>query len=195
MGKKSKFRKDVDWLPIEREYAAGQLSRAEISRRFSVSRPAIEKHMNAEQIAYGSAAESVRSKAQAKLISDPDGLEVAGEVAGLQPAEAVEVAARRSAEVVRSHRRDIQQLREKEEILLEELFDNPTKLWIGQYQGEIIEKEVYLAVTDRITAFSNLTNARKTRIGLERQAFNLDDPDAQKNSQTPEVVIHDPAAI
>ncbi len=174
MGKKSKFRKKVDWPPIEREYAAGQLSRAEISRQFSVSRPAIEKHMKAEQIAYGSVADSVRSKAHAKLISDPEGVEVAGEVAGLQPAKAVEVAARRSAEVIRSHRRDIQHLREKEELLLKELFDSPTKLWIGQYQGQVVTEVVGIAVTDRITAFSNLTNARKTRIGLERVAFNLD---------------------
>lgn len=36
-------RKDVDWDAIERHYRAGQLTVAELSRRFAVSRPAIEK--------------------------------------------------------------------------------------------------------------------------------------------------------
>lgn len=159
------------WKIVEGEWVAGQLDRAEISRRYKVDRKTVRSHMKKYGLEYGSGRNLVNAKIQAKLIANS---KAPSKAPSRGFAESIENAADIGVAVIELHRNDIQQLREKEELLLEELFDNPTKLWIGQYQGEIVEKEVGIAVTDRITAFTNLTNARKTRIGLERQAFNLD---------------------
>lgn len=168
-------KKRYDWEPIEKEYAAGQLSEGDLSRKHGPSRTAISKHMKKAGIIYGSLASNVRLKIAAKLVAD----EVAGQVAS---EEAIEAAATTGATVIKSHRNDIRQLQVAEEKLLAELFDNPTKLYITQHQGEIIEKEVDLTVTERLTGLSNLANVRAKRIVLERQAFALDDPSREKPS-------------
>ncbi len=169
-----------DWPQIEQEWAAGQLSQCEISRRFGIARPSLVEHMAKEGIEYASAAESVWIKAQAKLIDDPEGSKPAPKPAGAQVSEAVENAAERQAQVIRLERKDIATLRVLEERLLEELGDEPTKPFITQYQGRIVQAETGIAVTERIAALRQLTAARAQRIALERVAFGIDakQPDA-----------------
>lgn len=167
-------KKRDDWPEIEQEWAAGQLSKAEIARRFNVSRPAMQRHMDKEGVEYGSLAGSVRLKVQAKLVEDPGG-KGTGKGAGMNPGEAVENAAEEGANVIRMHRKDISQLRQIEEKFLAELGDDPTKLHVFQYQGEPVQVETGIAVTERISALRNLTSARAQRIALERQAYSLDE--------------------
>ena len=54
--------------------------------------------------------------------------------------EIVESASNEGAAVLTLQRKDIIALREFEEKLLEELAGEPTKLYITQYQGQIVEK-------------------------------------------------------
>ena len=167
--------KRKDWPEIEQEWTAGQLSKAEIARRYGLARSALAEHMDKEGVEYASSADSVRLKAQAKLIADPDGgSKPAGKPAGLPVSEAVENAAERQAQIVRLERKDIAALQVLEEQLLAELGDDPTKLYITQYQGQIVQAETGIAVTERIAALRQLTAARAQRITLERVAWGID---------------------
>lgn len=162
---------------------AGQLSQNEIAKQFNIARKSIVEHMEKEGIEYASSTDSVRLKAQAKLIDDPDGDGKPASIpATLRVSEAVENAAERQAQVIRLERKDIAALRMLEEQLLEELSNEPTKLYITQYQGEIVQKEIGIAVTERISSLRQLTAARAQRIALERVAFGIDK--AQEGSGT-----------
>jgi hypothetical protein len=186
-------KKREDWLEIEKEWAAGQLDRAEIARRYNVDRKNMRNHMRDEGIEYGSLAGSVRIKTQAKLVSDPDGdLIPQANTPGWGKSEAVEKAAERGADVVRLQRKDIAVLRDLEDKFLAELGGDPTKLYITQYQGQIVQAETGIAVTERIAALRNLTAARAQRITLERIAYGLDEKSSDEHNGIPGVIIHDP---
>ena len=160
---------------------AGQLSQNEIAKQFGIARKSIVEHMAKEGIEYASSADSVRLKAQAKLIDDPEGgSKPAGKPATLRVSEAVENAAERQAQIVRLERKDIAALQVLEERLLAELGNEPTKLYITQYQGQIVQAETGIAVTERIAALRQLAAARAQRITLERVAWGIDtkQPDA-----------------
>lgn len=173
------------WASARNEYALGQLSRADIAREFGISRKALRNHMEKEGIEYGSASSSVRVKVQAKLIDNPNREpKVPGKVPGAGlPSDAVDMAAERGADIVWSHRKDIQALRELEAQFLTELGNDPTKLHVFHHQGVPVEHETGIAVTERITALRNLTAARAQRIALERQAYSLDEE--QKDNREP----------
>lgn len=168
------------WASAENEYALGQLSKADIAREFKISRKALRNHMEKEGIEYGSASSSVRVKVQAKLIDNPNREhKVPEKVPGVGlPSDAVDMAAERGADVVWSHRKDIQALRELEAQFLTELGNDPTKLHVFHHQGVPVEHETGIAVTERITALRNLTAARAQRIAIERQAYSLDEEQA-----------------
>lgn len=168
------------WASAEDEYALGQLSKADIARAFKISRKALRNHMEKHEIEYGSASGSVRRKVQAKLIDNPEREpKVPGKVPGAGlPSDSVDMAAERAADVVWSHRKDIQALQKLEAQFLTELGDGPTKLHVFQHQGVPVEHETGIAVTERITALRNLTSARAQRITLERQAYSLDEEQA-----------------
>jgi len=182
-----------EWHLIEEAWMAGLLSQAEICRKFNTPRSTAQKHMAKFEIAYGSQAHAVRLRIGAQM--------VAGSVAGsdaaatndFDPAAAVEAAVKQGVHVIESHRLDITALQDAEKVLLLELLDNPKKLFITQHKGEIIQKEVGLTVTERLTGLSNLANVRAKRITLERQAYSLDDPDAKKDDGLHEVILHDPS--
>lgn len=172
-------RKQIDWETIESEYRTGQFSDAELSRRHGCSRTAIQK--KSQKLGWAKdLTQAVRQSANAKLIAVD--AKVAGEVAGCNAKSATDAAADRRVNVVLSHRQDINRLRDLEERFLSELIDNPTKLYITQYQGEIVEKEVGIAVTDKCAALNNLANVQHKRIAMERQAFNIDDGAGNKPS-------------
>jgi len=161
-------RKAIDWEAIEREYRAGQLSNVQIGKNYGVSESAIRKKANQKGWKKDLAKkvrEAVREKLVREEVRDPNA----------DDDQIVEEKAQRGFEVVISHRRDIAALRELESGLIAELQDHPTKLYITQYQGEIVEKELGLTASERAQAANNLANVQHKRIQLERQAFSLDD--------------------
>lgn len=160
----------IDWEAIEREYRAGQLSIREIGRVYSVSDAAIRKKAAKEKWVQD-LSQRVKEKVRIELVRT----EVRTPEKDQTDREIVAEAARRGVELVLSHRKDLARLRELETKLLDDLENKPTKLYIAQYQGEIVEKTLELTVTEKSTALSNLASVRKIRIQLERQAFDLDD--------------------
>jgi len=150
-----------EWERIEQAWAAGQLAKIAISRKFGPDRNTIESHMKRAGIVYGSLADNVRLKVAAEL--------VAGESTGESTAdrEAVDSAAKEGANVIRTHRKDIQSLREQ----ARQTIDKSLK-FVDQI--ETVDDAVKLAGLQNTlsTTFSRL-------IPLERQAYSLDDPAVQ----------------
>ena len=159
----------VDWERGDAMIRAGQLSLCEIARLLDCTDAAVHKRMKTRGIKRDLSKE-VRKQVRIDLLSSVG--------PNLDETEVVQGAAAIGADVVRSHRKDIQNLQRVEQMLLAELGDPvnpPTKLYITQYRGEIIEREVGIAVTDRASAYNALSAAAQRRIQLERQAFNLDE--------------------
>jgi len=77
--------------------------------------------------------------------------------------------------LVMSHRADISRLAEVETNLLKELNNNPTKLYLTQFQGVIVEKEVGLTVAEKASALLSLSSVQSKRIDKQRQAFGITD--------------------
>jgi hypothetical protein len=160
--------KAIDWEGIEREYRAGQLSVREIGRQFGISETAIRKKAGKSRWERDLSAR-VREKVRTELVRR----EVRKDASNDR--EIVSEAAARVVSLVLDHRKDIAKLRELEQKFLDELNAQPTKLYLTQFQGIIVEKEVGLTITEKSTALHNLATVQARRIQLERQAFNLED--------------------
>lgn len=171
-GKGKSGRERYDWETIHKEYRSGTFSDAELARRHGCSRTAIQK--KAKQGGWiKDLTEAVRVTTNAKLVAHD--AKVAAEVAGENAKSAIDSASDLRLSVIQLHRQDIRCLRELETKLIAEIDNNPTKLYITQYQGQIIEKEVGLTAAERALAANNLANVQHKRIQLERQAFSIDD--------------------
>ena len=161
----------VDWEAIEREYRAGVLSICAIAKAHGISDAAIHKKAKLRGWCRD-LAEQVRAKVREKLVR--------AEVrkSNASPEEIIDAASERGAVVIETHRKDINKLREIEQQLLAELGDPdnpPTKLYLAQYQGQVVQQIVGIAVTERASALQALSSVQHKRIQLERQAFNLDE--------------------
>lgn len=167
--KTSKKRKRYDWEAIFKDLRANQVSKREVARRHGVDYGYMTREAKKHNV-QPDLSNEVRAAARRKLVSNSVSTGDANEIIEEKSDELVQI--------VRLHRKDIQQLRRAEIGLLAELLDNPTKLWIGQYQGNVVTKEVSIPVTERSAALAALAKTRKTRIILERQAYGLDEADA-----------------
>jgi hypothetical protein len=168
MGKKRK-----NWQAMEPDWAAGQLSKAEIGRKFEVSVAAMNKHFKNDGLIYGSLSSSVRLKIDAKLVEQPGEDKVSGKVSVAEPGDVVNQAAEVGASIVRSHRKDIVKqfiIKAKSETLLLSV-ETPTiedgkKLSLDELQSV----KLFVDIADR------LAQTTERLIKLQRQAFSLDDP-------------------
>ena len=171
----------TDWEAIEREYRAGQLSVSEIGRQHGVSHTAINKKAKANAWTRNLAAR-VKEAVSAALVSDG--------VSNANARQAVETAAARVVEVVRSHRQDISAGRK----LVATLFNELSEATENRYEiDEAIEAETAadtsgkraammrraVALPSRAATLLSLSGALKNIITLERQAFSIeaDTPD------------------
>lgn len=178
-----------DWKLIEREYRTNMYSDAELSRRHGCSRTAIQK--KAKKLKWTrDLSSAVRQATNAKLVQED--AKVAGKVAGcnaVPDSETIDRASDTAVEVVKCQRRDINNLRDLEAKLIEELGGEPNKLYITQHKGLIVEKVVAIPVTERAAALNNLANVQHKRIQLERQAFGIKDDDTGKKANPLEEII------
>ena len=167
----------TDWEAIEREYRAGQLSVSEIGRQYGVSHTAIQKRAKKFEWPRNLVAK-VREAVATKLVAD--------EVAAETERQAIDVAAQRGVAIVREHRTDIGKGRRLVELLMAELegatlnvaeveqaIEDETATDSNGQRRSAMLKAVSLAT--RAGVISNLATAMKTLVGLERQAFNLDE--------------------
>lgn len=168
----------IDWERIEREYRAGQLSVAEIGRQCDISHQAINKRAKREGWTRNLAGK-VRAEVAARL--------VAGTVATCNTREAIDNAAARGVELVRQHQHTIGRGRAITLRLLDEL--EASTCHVGELE-EMIEAETLedrdprrrnamlkaVSLPGRSGVVKDLSLAARNWIGLERQAFNLDEP-------------------
>jgi hypothetical protein len=169
-------RSDADWEAVEREYRAGQLSTREIGRIHGVSHTAVSKRAKKEGWTQNLAAR-VREEVATRLVSN--------EVATANARQVVEEAATRVIALVREHRRDIGSARQLVATLvteLQEASENVGEIEAGindetaNDQGSNRRKMMLKAVSlsTRSSAIANLSVAMRNLVGLERQAFSLD---------------------
>lgn len=145
----------VDWEGIEREYRAGQLTVVEIGRQYCVSHTAINKRA-AKEGWTRNLAKAVRDQIRAGLIS--------GESASAK--EAVEIAAARGVQIVKSHQRSLSQLSALADVLTERL---------SQYLDGIQPDGPGVSARESpADMLEKIIRNRHRLIQLERQAFNLD---------------------
>lgn len=171
-----------DWEKIDSDIRAGILSNREIARQHNVSETAIRKHIKAKGIKRDLSAR-IKEQVRIKMVR----AEVRNSNANDD--QVVDEKSDQVVEALKLQRSDIAKLRDEEQRLLAELGDNPTKLWIGQYKGVVIEKEVGIAVTERSAALQALANVQHKRIQLERQALGMSDKDGIPGDDIEEIKI------
>jgi hypothetical protein len=168
-------RKSVDWEAIEREYRAGQLTVVEIGRQHGLSHTAVNKRAKRDGWTRN-LADKVREEVSARLVSESTETERA----------AIEPAVARGVQVVREHRASIGRGQRLVSALFGELEE------ATENRGDLeaaIEEETEdddtgkrrammlraVALPSRAGVIVNLSNALRTLVALERQAFNLGD--------------------
>lgn len=176
MGEKSK----ADWEAIRKDYRANVMSVCAIARKYDVSDAAIHQKKKRDE-ARGEGArwerdltQDIKARRKALLIRD------SVRKANAESEDLIEASAMETVAVVREHRKDIAALKALEQKLISELNDpnnQPTKVHISSYQGEITETVLGLTVSERAQAAQNLASVQHKRIALERQAFNINDDD------------------
>jgi len=172
--------REIDWERVEDLYRAGQISIREIGRQCGVTDTSIRKKAKREGWE-----RDLSKKVAEKVRSELVRAEGRSETAPTEK-EIIEHAAAQGVEIVRSHQRRIGAAQEvadtllkqlqgvilhsediEEEILIETAEDRSSK------RRDAMFKAISLPIHS--TTLSNLTNAMKTLVFLERQAFNLDE--------------------
>lgn len=163
-------RKTIDWEKGEKLYRLGQLSSAEIGKQIGCSTSTVIRHMEKLGIARDMAAEVLRRTQEAIATQRNAQCNVAQVTE-----EDIQGAVSTNIALVMSHRADLRRIAEIESKLIDELDNDPTKLYVAQYQGGVVEKEMALTVTEKSTTLANLMSVRSKRIEKQRQAFGIKD--------------------
>jgi hypothetical protein len=175
-------RKVIDWEMIEREYRAGQLSTRQIAKQADVSEAAIRKRAKA----HGwdrDLSEQVRAGVRSRLVRN--------DVRTVDVREAVEVAVRRGVEVVRQHQSSLGRATGLVLRLLDELEESTAR---REDIDAAIEAETAgdkttarrtmmqraVSLPSRASSMRDLSTALARLLPLERQAFNLDAGDGNR---------------
>lgn len=164
-------RTKIDWEKVEAYYRAGKLSLREIAKIYGCSDTAIRKRAKTEGWSRD-LSEKIEKEVRSKLVR--------AEVrTSASDREIVEAVAEVSANIIIGHRKDLADLQEIEKDLLLKLKGidgkGPTKLFITQYQGQIVEKVVGMTVAEEASTLLALTNARVKRMERECKAYGIVD--------------------
>ncbi len=149
-------KKGIDWEAIEREYKAGQLSIREIARQYDVS-PALIVRKAKKQEWKRDLTEQIRKSVNIKLVNTDVNTDV-------NTQEIVEMAAVRSVEIVRSHRKYLSRLLHIADTFMTDLEKN-----CDQENSKLKMK-----YKEKVEILKAIIQAISKVIPLERQAFNLD---------------------
>lgn len=170
--------KRIDWQHGEKLWRLGQLSANQIGKIIGCATSTVIRHMEANNVQRDHA-EIVRQKTKEALVAKQEREDAIADRVQRKTVEITEEdideAVNANVALVMSHRRDLQRLAGVEQKLLGELEGEPTKLYLSTYQGNIVEKEVGLTVTERSSALLSLSGVITKRIEKQRQAFGLDD--------------------
>lgn len=184
--KMTEQKKKADWEIIERDYRAGVKSLRQIGEECGCSHVAIQKKATKEGWTRDLSAK-IRAAAEAKVTKDAVTSQVTAETKTAER-EVVEANAELQANVLRSHRRDITRSRSLAISLLAELEQQTGHLELYEQLGELLHSqndkggdklnELYRKVIDlpsRVDSTRKLAETLKTLVGLERQAFGMED--------------------
>lgn len=176
-------RKKIDWEAMEPDWRAGIKTKKQLSEEYGVSRAAIDKHWSALGIERD-LTDRIRATAKSKVTRATVTRTVTPETRVTEQ-EVIETNADILAAKQIEHRKDIPQKRDLVNRLFAEL-DAMTegkelmeKLRLALEQGEM-DRLAELAgkvgsLPSRIKGVSDLVNAYKALIALERQAFGIEE--------------------
>jgi predicted house-cleaning noncanonical NTP pyrophosphatase (MazG superfamily) len=187
-------KKAVDWAVIEKDYRAGVKSNRQMADEHSISETAIRKRA-AKYEWKKDLANKIRERAKELVRTQEVRTEVRTEQDVAEDAEIIETNAKMQADVVISHRKDIQRTRSLAAKLLSEvehvtdnqdLFEQLGELLIDtspRENGKVDQNEFkrmealnrVLDMSGRIDSCKKLSETLKTLIGLEREAFSIDE--------------------
>ena len=175
-----KTRPQYDWDRIEREYRANQLSNRELAKKHGPTEAAIRDRAKR----YGwvkDLAKQVHAKTQEKLLRSELRTSNAQD-----DAQIIEDAAARGAEIIQSHRKDINDGRNMCGLLMRELRSGTEHAPIlSEIIGQTADDEDWsdraksaamraISLPQRAGVMRDLANSMKVLQQLERTAFNLD---------------------
>lgn len=176
-------REKIDWAKGEKLWRLGQLTASEIGRQLGCPASTIIRHMESKDVKQDQSAEVQRRTKAALAIAETqrkrnensakrkEEKQTIAEVTEEDICDAVDT----NVALVMSHRNDLTRLARIEQNLFEELDGEPKKLYITQYQGQIVKQEVGLTVTEKASTLSSLTGVMAKRIEKQRQAFGITD--------------------
>lgn len=176
-------RKQVDWEGVERDYSAGLLSLREIGAKHGVTHGAINKRANRDGWARDL---SAKIKIKADLLVSTEMVSTAVSTKKASEKEVIEANAQAIVNIKLAHRGDIRKSKRIVNALFDELELTTDNRELFEQLGEILRQEsdsgqdklndIYkkcISMPQRIDGVKKLTDALKTMIGLEREAYDI----------------------
>lgn len=176
-------RKQVDWEGVERDYSAGLLSLREIGAKHGVTHGAINKRANRDGWARDL---SAKIKIKADLLVSTEMVSTAVSTKKASEKEVIEANAQAIVNIKLAHRGDIRKSKRIVNALFDELELTTDNRELFEQLGEILRQEsdsgqdklndIYkkvISLPQRIDGVKKLTDALKTMIGLEREAYDI----------------------
>ena len=177
-------RKQVDWESVERDYSAGLLSLREIGDKHNVAHQVIARKAKKEEWARD-LREKI-AKAVDKKIGDKQVGDSLGDSKKASEKEIIEVNAQAIVNIKLAHRGDIRKSKNIVNALFDELELTTDNRELFEQLGELLRQEndsghdklndIYkkcISMSQRIDGVKKLTDALKTMIGLEREAYDI----------------------
>ncbi len=176
-------RKQVDWESVERDYSAGLLSLREIGDKHGVTEGAIRKKAKKEEWVRDLTAK-IAKKTDDLVRKEMVRSEVRSEKASEK--EVIEANAQAIVNIKLAHRGDIRKSKRIVNALFDELELTTDNRELFEELGELLRQEsdsgqdklndIYkkvISMPQRIDGVKKLTDALKTMIGLEREAYDI----------------------
>ena len=177
-------RKQVDWESVERDYSAGLLSLREIGDKHGVTEGAIRKRAKKEEWIRDLTAK-IAKKSDDLVCKEMVRSEVRSEKI-ISEKEIIEVNAQAIVNIKLAHRSDIRKSKRIVNALFDELELTTDNRELFEQLGELLRQEsesgqdklndIYkkcISMPQRIDGVKKLTDALKTMIGLEREAYDI----------------------
>ncbi len=177
-------RKQVDWESVERDYSAGLLSLREIAAKYDTKESSIRYKANQNDWSRD-LSKKIEQKTNEKLRKIELRTELRSEKA-ISEKEIIEASAQAIVNVKLEHRGDIRKSKRIVNSLFDELELTTDNRELFEQLGELLRQEsesgqdklndIYkkcISMSQRIDGVKKLTDALKTMIGLEREAYDI----------------------
>lgn len=184
--------KKVDWERIEVDYRAGIKSTREIAAEHAISHTAINKRSKAY-----SWTRDLSAKIQAKAEAMVSRAAVSAEVSASRLAtekEVIDANAQAIVDIRLEHRRDIRRAKDLVMSLFSEVESQTTEIELYERLGELMSapddrgidrlNDLYrkvISTSGRVTNVKALSDALKSLVSMDREAWNLGQPEAKQS--------------